>query len=337
MVGIPRPYHLSPATDANLPIFSAAANKACLPSALITNFTFDSIWSYLTAELVEAPTTLTNPSPLPNVMASPQPPALLGVPPAIELEPDVPLAHSVMDPLADQIARDYRNADLLLRLPGYLPFPSFSPAHPLPATEWIDQSTQRFHPEVLKDLRGPVPAIPLYESTAFPDGGPMKPIKRQLKEAPLLVRHPAADVYTPEARQRILDSVGVPRELHDPETTKIVIVSFGGQVIKRPTHSRNGSRNQSRNHSISGTPYLTTPKTKVASLPEVVQHEHDGPQLIVPVLDQSTCKAAEPENVTLERPVTPPEVKLEKLRLSLQTLPRIATPSHIYVPGAPPA
>lgn len=293
----------------------------------MTNFTFDSIWSYLSAALVEAPSSFSAPGPLATLNA----PAA----PTIELEPDEPIAHSVMDPLADRIARDYRNADLLLRLPGYLPFPSFSLANPLPATEWIDPVTRRFHPSVLADLLQPVDSIPLYDPIPFPHGGPRKPFKRQIKEAPLLVRHPAPDVYSQEARERILDAAGVPKELQGMDT-KVVIVSFGGQVIKKPTHSRNGSRNLS----ISG-----TPSARPVSLPPIPKHDEislappardDVPSIVGS--DQTPTPMYTAADLTpAPRPATPPELKLEKLTLSLKDLPRIATPSHIFVPGAPPA
>ncbi len=34
-------------------------------------------------------------------------------------------------------------------------------------------------------------------------------------------------MYTPEGRSHLLSSIGVPSELHDPEATKVLIVSFG--------------------------------------------------------------------------------------------------------------
>lgn len=318
-------------------IACAAAHRAFLPSALVTNFTFDSIWSYLSAPLLEPQTPATSPHPpsLSTLAPNPSPPAT-----QLELEPDEPIPHHVMDPLADQIARDYRNADLLLRLPGYLPFPSFSPVHPLPATDWIDPAIQRFRPSVLASLHQPAEQLQLYDSTPFPDGGPKKPLPRQLKAAPLLVRHPASDIYSREARQRLLDSIGIPREFQDPQKTKIVIVSFGGQVIKRPTHSRNGSRNLS----MSGTPMIKPaelapiPKQDDLSLgsrsPRGSPPRSRPPTVLLDDVDQTPRLGDDVKEV---RPHTPPEIRLEKLKISLQNLPRIATPSHIYVPGAPPA
>ncbi|KAG8704965.1 hypothetical protein FRC11_009416 [Ceratobasidium sp. 423] len=112
----------------------AAANAASLPCALVTNFTFDSVYSYLgTLFIDESPSPESN-SHHDNVAAS-------------ELPPDVPIPESVLAPLVDQIVKDYRCADLLLRLPGAIPIPSFSPNHPLPAPNWVDLETCRFKPE----------------------------------------------------------------------------------------------------------------------------------------------------------------------------------------------
>ncbi|KAI0682663.1 hypothetical protein C8T65DRAFT_750271, partial [Cerioporus squamosus] len=60
-------------------------------------------------------------------------------------------------------------------------------------------------------------------------------------------------VYTPEGRGRLLSSIGITPHLHNPDTTKILIVSFGGQVFHKP-HSRAHSRSHSRNSSKSATP-----------------------------------------------------------------------------------
>ncbi|KAG8968304.1 hypothetical protein FRC03_007960 [Tulasnella sp. 419] len=300
-------------------IACAAANRANLPSALITNFTFDSIWSYLSAPVIES----TNPPANPIDGLAPT------TTPQIELEPDEPIAHEVIDPLANQIAEDYRNADLLLRLPGFLPFPSFSPTHPLPAPDWIDPMIQRFYPNVLGKLQEPIEDMDLYPSIPFQAGAPAKPFGRIAKDAPLLVRHPAPDIYTTEARQRVLDGIGVPRELQDAKTTKILIVSFGGQVIRRPTHSR--SRNGSRNLSWSGTPLVKPAETK----DNIKTLELSPPLLKIPGASDGerlpTASLLTPSN-------SPPRSeKVGKLALDLEELPTVATPSHLYIPGAPPA
>lgn len=179
----------------------------------------------------------------------------------------------------------------------------------------------------------------MYASIPFPDGGPSKPLPRRMRDAPLLVRHPCPDVYSLEARQRILDAAGVPREFHDPEKTKVCVVSFGGQVIKKP-HSRNGSRNLS----ISNTPLarpvdlaslLVVEDSKGLLLPPPLTSSHGSED----VLSSSSSDVGDssPGEAFGHRADTPPHLKLEKLRVSLNDLPRLASPSHIYIPGAPPA
>ncbi|KAG9015203.1 hypothetical protein FRB94_004322 [Tulasnella sp. JGI-2019a] len=309
-------------------IACAAANRACLPSALITNFSFDSIFSYLSSLYIDKPNT-----------EPPQLPSLSPLPDALILEPDEPLGREELGPLADQIAQDLRCADLLLRLPGYLPFPSFSPVNPLPSPDWIDIETQRFYPAVLAKLNQSISELPMYDSVPFPEGGPSKPLPRMMKDAPLLVRHPCADVYSPEARQRILDTAGVPREFQDPTKTKVCVVSFGGQVIKRPSHSRNGSRNMSTSTTPMARPtdsgLPTPPKMDLELLLPPPTTEHSLPGNATPSNEVVVVEPAPlPRSI---RPETPPELKMEHLRTSLKDLPKIASPTHIFIPGAPPA
>ncbi|KAJ1308054.1 hypothetical protein OPQ81_002121 [Rhizoctonia solani] len=225
------------------------------------------------------------------------------------LPPDVPIPESVLAPLVDQIVKDYRCADLLLRLPGAIPIPSFSPNHPLPAPNWVDLETRRFKPEVTHTLLEQVEALPLYPSVPFPSGQP-KPVSRQIRQAPLLVRHPTPNTD----RTQLLDYIGVPRSLH---AHKVLIVSFGGQVIKRPTGTRTPSRMPSPNYSPPGsTISLQTP----SPTPRPGHHRNSS-------------------SVTSVASLTAPSVANDPARLhaALASPTRIATPSHIYVPGAPPA
>ncbi|KAG9086380.1 hypothetical protein FRC06_003118, partial [Ceratobasidium sp. 370] len=83
----------------------AAANAASLPCALVTNFTFDSVYSYLGTLFIDESPTPAQPS---NANLDK---------PAPDLPPDVPIPESVLAPLVHQIVTDYRCADLLLRLP----------------------------------------------------------------------------------------------------------------------------------------------------------------------------------------------------------------------------
>ncbi|CAE6414520.1 unnamed protein product [Rhizoctonia solani] len=274
----------------------AAANAASLPCALVTNFTFDSVYSYLGTLFIDESPSPESGSHHDNVAAS-------------ELPPDVPIPESVLAPLVDQIVKDYRCADLLLRLPGAIPILSFSPNHPLPAPNWVDLETCQFKSEVTNSLLRPVEELPLYPSVPFPSGQP-KPVSRQIRQAPLLVRHPTPDTD----RTQLLDYIGVPRSLH---AHKVLIVSFGGQVIKRPSGTRTPSRTASPNYSPPGS---TISLQSPAPTPRP-RHQRNTSSV-------SSVASLTPSNV-----VNDPE----RLHAALASPIRIATPSHIYVPGAPPA
>lgn len=217
---------------------SLAANYAGLPSVLITNFSFDSVYSYLSTSLIDA-----IPIPSPNEIEPLQ--AQKGP----DLPPDIPIPLEELAPLVNQIISGFRCADLLLRLPGAIPIPSFSINPTLPSPDWVDPITRTFIPEVVAHLKAPVSVHTLYPSIPFPSPYGPKPLSRTMLSAPLLVRSPNPAVYTFEGRARLLKSIGVPPQLHDPETTKILIVSFGGQVFHRPQ-----SRIHSRSASAAATP-----------------------------------------------------------------------------------
>ena len=218
---------------------SLAANKARIPSVLITNFTFDSIYSLLSASFVDqchSQHLLANPT-----NSTSQPP-----------EPDIPIPEEILSPLVQQIFDGYRCADLLLVLPGAIPIPSFSVSPSLPATQWIDSISSSFKQDVIKHLVHDPHTYTLHPSIPFPSshsGSPPtpKPISRRAYLAPLLVRPPNEGVYAPEGRSRFLSSIGIPKNLHDSATTKILIVSFGGQTFHKPSRSHTPSRSTSPN------------------------------------------------------------------------------------------
>ena len=201
---------------------SLAAKTAQLPSILVTNFTFDSVYSYLSTMIVDVTPSLLHPD-------------LLDTPGATTLFPiDSPIAPEEASPLVDQVHAGFRCADLLLRLPGAIPIPSFTTHPPLPSPDWVDVSTQSFTPDVVHHLLQDPSSCPLHPSIPFPLISqhqvkiPAPP--RSIIQSPLLVRPPNPSIYTPEGRSYFLSSVGIPQSAHNPEKTKILIVSFGGQI-----------------------------------------------------------------------------------------------------------
>ncbi|KAI0768005.1 hypothetical protein BD413DRAFT_479847 [Trametes elegans] len=213
-----------------------SANEAGIPSVLITNFSFDSVYSFLSTPFVDEP-------PQPQLASD-------GLhhhhaKPEDELEPDIPISLEELAPLVDQIHTGYRCADLLLRLPGAIPLPSFA-LHPgLPSPDWVDSAGRAFKSFVVDHLMQSPATYELHQQLPFPPSYPPKSLPREVRSAPLLVRPTDPNVYTPEGRTRLLSSIGVPAHLHNPEETKILIVSFGGQVFHKP-HSRSHSRTPSK-------------------------------------------------------------------------------------------
>ncbi|KAF8519555.1 hypothetical protein JB92DRAFT_2828411 [Gautieria morchelliformis] len=64
---------------------------------------------------------------------------------------------------------------------------------------------------------------------------------RTVTYAPLLVRPASSGINTPQGRQKPLSSVGILEDLHDPNHTRILVVSFGGQTIRRPYTGKTGN------------------------------------------------------------------------------------------------
>lgn len=298
-------------------ICSLAAKAAGKPCILITNFTFDSVYSYLSTSLVD--------------YSSPQPDGhLLPYDRSVEISfmdlvPDVPVPQTDLAPLVDQIHAGYRCADLLMLLPGYIPIPSFTIYPTLPSSNWVDPRTNHFHPNIIDFLNKPVSSHQLYPSLPSPPSSPIEPHgippQRKVIAAPLLVRSPSSpSVYTPEGRSRLLSSIGVPAELHNPLNTKVLIVSFGGQVFRRP--SRSGSRSISRGSSPEPSPNKPAPRNGLgishrlpdcSQSPEPTASSVPGPHNAAPL---QSCDSSS------SNPLPSP---------------RLATPSHLWIPGAPPA
>lgn len=199
-----------------LRVNSLAAKAAGVPSILITNFTFDSVYSYLSTNFIDEQHSI-QPGDTPS------------------LAPDVPIPYSVLEPLVSQIHAGYRCADLLLLLPGHIPIPSFPNQLSLPTTDWVDPQENRFSPEVIEHLlrlkTRPDECV-LHEHIPFPSNTPLsgKSIKRQVLPMPLLVRPPSSSIerspYTLEGRSRLLESANVPprasRSGNDQDFSRII-------------------------------------------------------------------------------------------------------------------
>lgn len=67
------------------------------------------------------------------------------------------------------------------------------------------------------------------------NSGKIKPLPRQVIDFPLLSRMPSSTIASDDAKRAILQRANVPVHLLD---SHVLVVSFGGQVIRRPSLSR---------------------------------------------------------------------------------------------------
>ncbi|CAO3703661.1 unnamed protein product [Rhizopus stolonifer] len=149
----------------------AAASKVGIPAALSSNFTFDEVF--------------------------------MGLCEGDEIDNEIKR-------LVVQVIEDYRNADLLIRLPGAIRIPSFD--------------------DISANL---VPSTPFLQSKGVANGKTQLPCTsiskvqrhgfvRRMIDVPLVFRK----YRTP--REQVLEQVGIPRELYHH---RILLLSFGGQLL----------------------------------------------------------------------------------------------------------
>ena len=303
---------------------SLAAKGAGIPSILITNFSFDSVYSYLSTPLRDvAPSHHTDSLPM-----------------ILDTSMDDPIPHSELAPLVEQIHAGYRCADLLVRLPGHIPMPSFFIQPLLPSFNWVDVESQRMWPTIVDDLTAPLTRYELHPPVPFPAATQRKKITRSVIQAPLLVRPPSStlSVYTREGRSKLLSFIGVPITLHDSGKTKILVVSFGGQVFRKPScpGSRTPSRSFGREHK------LLDLDAKSAGSESLIHTQSSRTKLKYRNglgFDNITNQLFQNTNLTSVKSdlhIPPPaKLLLDDLLLDSAT-PRLATPCHIWIPGAPP-
>ncbi|PPQ69179.1 hypothetical protein CVT24_000027 [Panaeolus cyanescens] len=309
-----------------------AAKQAGIPSALITNFTFDSVYSFLSTSISD----VLSPDNQENGLSS-----------LLDILPDHPIPEEELYPHIQQIHAGYHHADLLVRLPGQIPIPSFFQEPVLPAWTWIDVKTGVMRSDIARSILEPVDSQKVLPSIPFPPMmGPKIDRPRTVIQAPLLVRPPSSQlsVYTKEGRSHLLSSIGVPVNRHDPQTTKILVVSFGGQVFRCPSRpsSSIGSVNGSQER-------LSDLSPQSGTLEEVRTHKRSSEQPPLGPLNFN----GDPK-LSFSKGISPPthfELHIPRRRSRSNDLPRrnglgielertthrLATPGHLWIPGAPPA
>lgn len=222
--------------------FSKSANAACIPSVLITNFTFDSVYSYLSIKL---PSQASQLSPAHNQHHK-NPRDQNQTQPFI----DEIISQEELKCLVNELYNGYRCAELLIRLPGNIPIPSFEVSPQLPSHLWTSSQQNLFYPDITKSLSRDISSLQLHPSIPYPiTSSRSKPLPRKVLQGPLIVRPPSQDIYTPAGRKRLLDYIGVPEKLQSTNI-KILTVSFGGQKFRKPIYSQSTTRS----HSLISTP-----------------------------------------------------------------------------------
>lgn len=240
-----------------------------------------------------------------------------------------PLRESDLAPLVSQMRQDYQCADLLYLLPGAIPIPSFSVNPALPATGWVSYDTKTFYPDIvdiIKLSREGDFTLPLHPPIPFPSNVSLHTQTRAVTPAPLIVRHPSPDIFTPAGRTRILDSIGVPPLLQDELTTRILIVSFGGQKFRRP-----GSA--SVTPSAHPSPELLPEKGSAPLPPDLPPLNLAEPALHSPPLSRLNTNSLS-RSASMLAPYNP-RVQRRQMHRNFTAPSRIVTPTHIFIPGAP--
>lgn len=339
----------SNATDDVIPFLllqhSAAAKVAGIPSIIISNFTFDSCYSYLSvpaqaehASLPASPISSTSTSAsaslsdLTAIVSDSDSDATRVALASLDLNedknvPEQPIAAEILDPLVNQTIRDYANASLLLRLPGSIPIPAFDLDVPLPAPLWTDLKSHSFNEPIMDLLARDPSQIPCNSSNGIvqlshDDSEGRTTTKRRRRKAvqvPLITRPVSEDIYTKEAREKLLTSLGVPTSQQDPTTTRILVVSFGGQSIPRPSshppspvaRPSNGFSEGSGGHTNgTSTPASTSPVfEKNGALSPPMQLSFSNEKRLYGGL------GSDPRSSGMQR---------------------VMTEEHLYLPGAPP-
>lgn len=369
--------------------FSAAAARVGIPSVIISNFTFDSCYSYLSVSTLKdnAATSLARAMQgacLDEATGTLQVPN--GSSPTSSISPtsstsdndedEPPLPAVLIAPLVRQVTEDYANASLLLRLPGCIPIPAFDTDVPMPAEKWTNLEAHSFKEDIMDLLARDTASIPACTCSTSPELSSNKSVqqrrqrRRRVIETPLIARPVAQDVYTTQKRRDILSSLGIPIEQQDGETTKILVVSFGGQSIPKPSASRpNTPLPSSRNGSISIENGMSlnlngnvtidhnAVNGKLEKLRSNTNGNHTSPfqhgnlDQDVPSsggyatpLGKSASQEAAPttsSSSSTQRTLPTQEQmassQLSRVRSAAPRLQRLMTQDHLYLPGAPPA
>ncbi|CAG8611952.1 13063_t:CDS:2 [Funneliformis caledonium] len=159
----------------------AAAAAAGIPSVIISNFTFDAVYNGL-CEGDEFDNTIKK--------------------------------------LVEQVIEDYKHSELLIRLPGHIPIPSFSGTQLYPCNTITPPSSEKsfllYNEEKLVNYLSDINAFFSPSSKLFKQ-------YRNVIDVPLVVRK------SKTCKEIVLKNLGIPKKIFNSH--KILMVSFGGQNL----------------------------------------------------------------------------------------------------------
>ncbi|KAI8148298.1 hypothetical protein BJV82DRAFT_531195 [Fennellomyces sp. T-0311] len=159
----------------------AAAAKAGIPAAIASNFTFDEVYK--------------------------------GLCEGDELDQEI---RQMVEITID----DYRNCDLLVRLPGAIRIPSFDDTEQLVPSTPISTT---FPSDIKKGVVNGKMQLPCTSQSNVRSKRKNSTYERRIVDVPLVFRK-----YRTE-REQVLEELGIPRSVYS--THKILLLSFGGQAL----------------------------------------------------------------------------------------------------------
>lgn len=159
--------------------YSAAAASVGIPSVIVSNFTFDAVYN--------------------------------GLCEGDELD-------NTIKTLVERVIEDYKKTELLIRLPGYIPFPSFSGTQLYPENLINDKKSLYNEEKSVNYLSDVNSFFSLSSNTSK-----LLKYHRNVIDVPLVVRK------SKTRKEVVLKNLGIPKEIFN--THKILMVSFGGQNL----------------------------------------------------------------------------------------------------------
>jgi hypothetical protein len=125
--------------------------------------------------------------------------------------------------LVEHVIEDYRNSELLIRLPGYIPIPSFSGTQLYPDNTITSLTSYKGEKTLYNEEKSVNYLSDINSFFSSSNISKLLKYHRNVIDVPLVVRKS----MTP--KEIVLKNLGIPKEIFN--THKILMVSFGGQNL----------------------------------------------------------------------------------------------------------